>query len=363
MNVILGGSPTPRQEAQLKPWCPGVDFTRLPWRSRTEYRFPVVLPSLDRPQNRSLRSVLERLRPDVVVINQPGPDAAQGAIRAAAALRPAVPVACLVHQAPVGLIPMKLLRLKLWWARRIYRRVNGFIAVSNACAGSLREHYGVPEERIRVVWNGVRDVAAGGNGEAALRLRASLGLAPGELMALWIGRLSYEKGVDVLLDALRLTGGKSGVKVFLVGQGELRPQLERQAEGLVKAGTVNFLGWRDDTDELLNACDMVIVPSRLEGFGLLIAEGMSAGKPVAASSVYGTPEVVSDGESGILVPPDDAGALAAAITRLASDGGLRARLGAGGRRRWEGLFTLEGAFGRFSAALDAIISSGVRSKG
>ena len=120
--------------------------------------------------------------------------------------------------------------------------------------------------------------------------------------------------------------------MLIAGEGEERAALEERARqlGLARA---RFLGLRDDKAELLAACDALVLPSRKEGLGVAALEAMACGRPVLASRVGGLAETVVDGETGLLVAPEDPEALAEAITRLQGDVALRERLGAAGPAR------------------------------
>jgi N-acetyl-alpha-D-glucosaminyl L-malate synthase BshA len=135
----------------------------------------------------------------------------------------------------------------------------------------------------------------------------------------------------------------------LVGDG---PEHER-IRGLVRAAGldewVQFLGERTDLPSVLCGADLFLLPSETESFGLAALEAMSCGVPVIASRVGGVPEVVIDGETGLLAPVGDVAAMAAHVVRLLADAPLRARLGAAGRRRAETAFPLEATVGRYEA--------------
>jgi glycosyltransferase involved in cell wall biosynthesis len=116
-------------------------------------------------------------------------------------------------------------------------------------------------------------------------------------------------------------------------------RLMRRAVDLGLGGRVHFLGNRDDVPEILAALDVLVhVPSAPEPFGRVVAEAMAVGKPVIAARAGGLPEIVEDEVTGLLVPPGDVAATAAALTRLLRDPALRARLGAAGRRQAEQRF-------------------------
>ena len=357
VDVVAGGTLDERARKIWREWGGGLSVTEISWRRRTEYRFPVILPSLDSEQNGRLASLLRGIRPDVVVVNQPGPDSAQGAIRAATNALPEAAIVPLVHQAPVKLIRMRLKALKLWWCRRIYLRLGRVLAVSQACADSLVEDHGIPGDRVDVVRNGVKDVGPAPSHGELLRARRELGVADGQIAVLWIGRVSADKGIDILARAAGLLARVSPqVRVFAVGEGPLMETIARENTEAISSGALKLLGWRWDTRLLLHACDMAAMPSRIESFGLFIAEAMAAGKPVVATRIYGIPDVVADGETGILVPPEDPAALAWAIERLAGDRGAREAMGRAGRRRYEAKFAFETAAARFEKALQEVLA-------
>ena len=141
--------------------------------------------------------------------------------------------------------------------------------------------------------------------------------APPLVMA--VGRLSPEKGQDILLEALtRLPG----VRVALVGDGPTRAALEARASQPDLAGRVRFLGLRTDVPTCLASADLFVLPSRYEAQGMVVVEAMMAGLPIVASRVGGVPGILQDGVTGRLVPPADPAALANAIRAVLAEGGL-----------------------------------------
>jgi glycosyltransferase involved in cell wall biosynthesis len=152
--------------------------------------------------------------------------------------------------------------------------------------------------------------------------------APGYL--LFVGRLRIRKGVEVLLEALL-----PGMRLLIAGDGEHRASLERKAAELGLGARVRFLG-RCDAGRvrgLLKGAAALVVPSTYEGMPLVVLEAMEAGVPVVASRVSGIPEVVEDGRTGWLVPPEDPRALAAALTEVLERPEEARRRGDEGRRR------------------------------
>jgi len=212
---------------------------------------------------------------------------------------------------------------------RVVRRA---IAISAAVRARLIEG-GVAPAMIRVITSAVDPEALYPQlGRAATRAQA--GLASHATLLLAVAALVHRKGIDVLLDALaRLADDGLRPALWIAGQGPARPALEKQARELGLDHQVRFLGERSDIADLLAACDVFILPSRHEGLGVAALEAMAAARPVVATRVGGLAEAVVDERTGLLVPPDDPGALADALARLLHDPALRERLAAEGPAR------------------------------
>jgi glycosyltransferase involved in cell wall biosynthesis len=166
--------------------------------------------------------------------------------------------------------------------------------------------------------------------------RAAWGTPDNVAVILVLARLHEKKGIDTLLRALALT---NGTWLWIAGDGELRPELERLAGKLGVADRVRFLGWRTDRAALLRAADLLALPSRYEPFGTVMIEAWQTGVPLIACAAVGPAAYVQDGRNGLLVPIDDSSALAVAIRRAVEDKALRATLIAGGRASYEADFT------------------------
>jgi glycogen(starch) synthase len=161
---------------------------------------------------------------------------------------------------------------------------------------------------------------------------------------LFAGRLVTQKGCDLAIEALaRLAPVHPGVSLVIAGEGPEQAALAALAARCGVAERVSFLGQvaRDELIELMAGCAMLLVPSRDEPFGLVALEAAHAGRPVVAANVGGLPEVVAQNETGLLVPPESSGALAAAAASLVADPGMAGRLGAQARRRAQADFRFE----------------------
>jgi glycosyltransferase involved in cell wall biosynthesis len=207
-----------------------------------------------------------------------------------------------------------------------------------ACSEEVRDwavrRIGLPADRVLTLRNAIAPPAPAGAADRAA-VRAELGLGPEDLVAGTLGRL-YEpkKGLAVFLAAaVRIAAAEPRARFVLAGDGPARAALEDRAARPDLAGKVRFAGARRDVHRLLAAYDLFVQPSLWEGFGLTVLEAMAMARPVVATAVGGHPGIVRDGIDGVLVPPDDPGALATAVTGLLADPGRRARLGSAGRAR------------------------------
>ena len=226
--------------------------------------------------------------------------------------------------------------------------VSRVIAVSGAVARSLRARGIFPEERIRVVRNGV-DVERFETASRRLdreAYRRSLG-ARASLIVGTVGELSEVKGQEDFVRAASVIAREIGdVEFLVVGEdasrsGRNRARLEALVSELGLRGRVHLVGRRADVAEILACLDVFVSPSRSEAFGLAIAEAMAAGACVVATATEGAREVVEDGMTGLLVPAGDTSALASVVVKLLGDEGLRARLRDGARSRARELWSLE----------------------
>lgn len=232
--------------------------------------------------------------------------------------------------------------------KRWHVRLDGFsarhagraIAVSEATRRIMIERERVPAERIAVVWNGMDPLPQPAS-EAVRATRAALGLPGGALACVLAARLHEEKGHAVLFEALpAVLREVPELVVLCAGEGPHRAALERQAAARGLAAHVRFLGQRADVPALYALSALAVLPSLAESFGFAALEAMSLGRAVVASRAGGLPEVVADGETGLLTGVGDAAALAAALTTLLRDPARREAMGAAGRAR-AALFTSE----------------------
>jgi glycosyltransferase involved in cell wall biosynthesis len=244
-------------------------------------------------------------------------------------------------------------RLRL--AGRLASRAFARADAVTACSRDLHERalrLGAPPERTRTLPYGV-DTTAFGTAPRDAALRARLGAQPGELLVLAFGRLVEKKGFRYLVEAAARV---PGIRVAIAGEGDLRGELEalaRQHEAPV--ALVGALE-RDAMAAALAEADIAVVPSvvdragNVDGLPNALLEALAAGRPVVASRVAGIPDVVTDSEQALLVPPRDVDGLAQALVRLRDDPALRDRLGAAAREHVRRTLSWDAAIDSFEDA-------------
>ena len=215
---------------------------------------------------------------------------------------------------------------------------------------------GVRPEKIATIVNGI-DLGRfrGAAPEQIAATRAKLGLAPGTIMCLAVGRLFPQKNYPLLLRAFDAARRKrSGLRLFIAGEGPERAALEALIRELDLGGHATLLGLRDDIPSLLHAADLFVMASLYEGLSCAAVEAMAAGKPLIATNVSGLKDAVVSGRTGMLVPSGDVEALALEIGRLAADADLRARMGREGLKRAEEVFSLESMVRAYEALYERL---------
>ena len=228
--------------------------------------------------------------------------------------------------------PPGISRARIAWLLQGYLRIEAaltrlghVIAPSQAMADFMLEH-GFPPRLVHVIPYGIEPASVDGTKRADDVLVAGVA-----------ANLEYWKGIDVLLEAARLA--RAPLRLEIYGVGALRNELEAQARA---AGVdARFHGFVTDMREPLAGLDVLVQPSRADNLPLAILEAMAAGLPVVGTRVGGIPELVADGETGLVVEPENPTALAAALDSLASSPARRAELGEAGRARAAELFSPE----------------------
>jgi glycosyltransferase involved in cell wall biosynthesis len=302
----------------------------------------------------SLAALLRQMRPAVFHAHLSWPLACKYGLVAAILAR--VPAIVATAQLYVTL-PYTL--SERWQQRLMANGVHRTIAVSQEVADRLHETFGIPRQQMEIVYNAIPFERF--DRPANPLLRAELA-GPGQHpVVLTVARLDDQKGHPTLLEA---AAHLPDLRFVLAGAGNRRAALEAQAADLGIGDRVLFLGHRQDIPDLLASCDLFVLPSLYEGLPLSILEAMAAGKPVIGMAVGGTDEAVIHGETGLLVPPNDPLALAAAMRSLLDDGregcgrALACQLAKAGKERVQHEFSCETMVERVMAIYEEILSSG-----
>ena len=226
-----------------------------------------------------------------------------------------------------------------WVERLLAHLTTEYVAGSHAAAALLQD--GLPRRAPQgtTIHYSFDPEALARGATAAAEWRAQWHPEGDEVVVGIVGRLEPQKGVLELLPALPpLLAANRQIRLVLVGDGSLRPAVERSLADLGIAYRVLLTGWVERGGAVMPALDVLALPSRWEPFGIVNLEAAAAGVPVVAFAVDGVPEVVADGETGVLVRPGDTAAFADALGLLCADPQRRAALGAAARRRVERQF-------------------------
>jgi glycosyltransferase involved in cell wall biosynthesis len=217
--------------------------------------------------------------------------------------------------------------LHRWWYRLTVSQVNGFVAVSDQVREAIIEEIGPIYSNVFTIPNGVDIRRFEVPGDRAA-LCNDLGLSPDAYLFVTVGRLTEQKGHRYLIEAARDVVVAHPCAHFLfIGDGELRVALANQAAEADIASHVHFLGVQSDVPSLLAAVDAFVLPSLWEGLSVALLEAMAAGKPIIATAVSGTIDVLQDGTTGRVIPPGDSRALTTAMTQFLDDSDAARKLG------------------------------------
>ncbi len=296
----------------------GVDAQVVEWlRGHRPHSRGMVLPAITgREDLRGMwrhRAMFVRLDVDVVQFNLSTASSCQWAILAASTVPGIARV--VVENSPLAVWSATSGRLKQLTSRRLAAHV----AVGDRTARLIEESSGLPSGSIATIYHGVPDV---GHAEVARGPEPTL---------LTVARHDPVKGVDVLLEAMARVPAPT--RLVLIGDGDESARLRQQCHELGLDERVEFrpLPWDSRASDVMWAYDALVLPSRLEGFPVTIAEAMLAGIAVVATDVGSVREAVVDGETGWVVPPEDPMALATAIRRVVDDPERTRRMGVAAR--------------------------------
>lgn len=276
--------------------------------------------------------VMADLRPEVIHTHLKHADL----VGAAAARKLGVPMVSTLHR--IEDTGTRVERFKQWLGGQARMRMAArTITVSDAQRDWYLGAFGVDPQRVVTIRNGIADPGPPSDGEVE-RVRREMGVADGMLLVSMLGVMRPFKGHAQLIAAAELLPADLPVCIVLAGEGPLRADLERAAAATGRE--FRFPGWITDVGRLLAASDFIVHPTLTDALPTALIHSLAAGIPAVASDVGGVPEIVSE-QSGILTPPDDPVALAAAISELALDRDRRVEMGRAARRRFDREFRAE----------------------
>ena len=302
--------------------------------------FPVHVlhrrPGLDLGCVRRLSRLLRQERVDVIHAHQYTPFFYATAARL---LRARLPVMFTEHGRHQPDYPR---RKRMIYNRAVLRQADRVIGVGETVRQALIANEGIAPARTSVIYNGIDLAAFDARTVDRASVRREIGVGPDDFVIAQVARLDYLKDHATAVRTIaRVAEQNRQARLVIVGEGPLRGEIEQQIARACGTEIVRMLGLRRDVGRILAAADAFLLTSVSEGIPLTVIEAMAAGLPVVSTAVGGVPEVIVDGETGLLAPAGDDQDLAQALLILSADGGLRTRMGEAGRRRAHDVFSEE----------------------
>ena len=222
-----------------------------------------------------------------------------------------------------------------WLARWVAKRAAGVIVISDAVGRYMAgPKAGIPEQKLARIYYGLNLAdARHTRSEAVSKIRSEWNVPENGFLIGFVGRLVPQKDIGTLLEGFARFYARHGqARLVIVGKGPLEDSMKSLSRQLGVSDAVVWAGFREDIDDVMSALDVFALTSHYEGFGLVLLEAMAAGVPVVGTRVGAIPEVVQDGETGVLIEPGHSGELCDAFERLL-DPLMRQRMGEAGRER------------------------------
>jgi sugar transferase (PEP-CTERM/EpsH1 system associated) len=315
-------------------------------------RYPsdrVQLVCLDQERKRfaiqvgSLGRMIRKLQPDVVHSRN------WGALEAVLAARWTRLCPVIHSEHGFEVVPAAEPRRRSWFRRIAFEMADRVFSVSSQLRETLAKRTGFPARKIGVIHNGVQTQRFRPDGEARRQVRGELGIGAEEFCIGAVGRLNRIKDYPTLLRAADIFGAScASWRLLIAGDGAEHAALQELVASSPRlSGRVQFLGALGRIPDFLNALDVYALPSLCEGISNSLLEAMASGLPVVATDVGGNPEVVENGESGLLFPVGDIQALAGRLLRLQSKMELRQRIGQRAVQRVQEQFSLDAMVGKY----------------
>jgi glycosyltransferase involved in cell wall biosynthesis len=252
-------------------------------------------------------------------------------------------------------------RVGAWVRTLAFRyRLGGVVpvAVADEVRASIQQLYGYPDPPL--IPNGIPTDEYAPNPDRRAQWRQAHGIEPHATVLTHVGRFAVQKNHALLVEAFAQVHSDAPLYLLLVGGGELENAVREQVAALGLQERVRFLGVRADVPAILNASDLFVLSSRWEGNPMSVMEAMAAGLPVVSTAVGGVPELVQEGVTGLLVPPDDAGALAQAMQALVDDPARRQAMGAAARQHAIAHFDIRHTVRMYEELYERLLAKGAK---
>jgi glycosyltransferase involved in cell wall biosynthesis len=252
-------------------------------------------------------------------------------------------------------------RVGAWVRMLAFRyRLGGVVpvAVADEVRVTIQRVYGYPDPPL--IPNGIPTDEYAPDPDARVQWRQAHGIEPHATVLTHVGRFAPPKNHALLIEAFAQVRSDAPFYLLLVGGGELENTVREQVAGLGLQGRVRFLGVRADVADILRASDVFVLSSRWEGNSLSVMEAMAAGLPVVSTAVGGVPELVQEGATGLLVPSEDAGALAQAMQALVDDPVRRQAMGAAARQHAVAHFDIRHTVRMYEELYERLLARGAK---
>jgi glycosyltransferase involved in cell wall biosynthesis len=232
------------------------------------------------------------------------------------------------------------------------------VAVADEVRASIQQLYGYPDPPL--IPNGIPTDEYAPNPDRRVQWRQAHGIEPHATVLTHVGRFAPPKNHALLIEAFAQVRSDAPLYLLLVGGGELENAVRQQVAALGLQERVRFLGVRADVADILRASDVFVLSSRVEGNPMSVMEAMAAGLPVVSTAVGGVPELVREGETGLLVPSEDAGALAQAMQALVDDPVRRQAMGAAARQHAIAHFDIRHTVRMYEELYERLLARGAK---
>jgi len=250
-------------------------------------------------------------------------------------------------------------RVGAWVRQLAFRyRLGGVVpvAVADEVRASIQQLYGYPDPPL--IPNGIPTDEYAPDPDTRAQWRQAHGIEPHATVLTHVGRFAPPKNHALLIEAFAQVRSDAPLYLLLVGGGELQDAVRAQVAGLGLESRVRFLGIRADVADILRASDVFVLSSRVEGNLMSVMEAMAAGLPVVSTAVGGVPELVQEGVTGLLVPSEDAGALAQAMQALVDDPVRRQAMGEAARQHAVAHFDIRHTVRGYEQLYESLLKGG-----